>query len=159
MRCFKFLPVLLFSLLLGVSAAPRPAEAGLNGRLVGLLSKISRHYGRPVTITSGCRSFASNRRAGGRRHSLHLRCMAADIRVRGVSEVALLRFVRVLPGRGGVGTYCRNSVVHVDVGPRREWHEGCGGSFHAHRHGKHHMKHHARHHGHKKHRKHRRRHH
>ena len=52
--------------------------------------------------------------------------MAADIRVQGVSEGALLRFVSRLPAVGGVGTYCRNSIVHIDIGPKRRWGGGCG---------------------------------
>lgn len=99
--------------------------SGLNRKLRGLLARIERHYKRPVMVSSGCRSKKRNRRIGGARRSYHLRCMAADIKVAGVSERALLRFVRRLPGRGGVGTYCRNSIVHIDVGPRREWHQRC----------------------------------
>jgi hypothetical protein len=100
---------------------------GLNGRLVVLLNQISQHYQRPVIVSSGCRSSHGNRRAGGAKHSFHLSCEAADIKLSGISESTLLRTVRALPGRGGVGTYCWNSVVHVDVGPRREWHAGgCG---------------------------------
>ena len=101
-------------------------KSGLDGRLTGLLGRIERKFGRPVTITSGCRSRVSNRRAGGARGSWHLRCMAADIRVAGVSEGRLLHFARQLPGAGGVGTYCGNSIVHIDVGPRRAWSGGCG---------------------------------
>lgn len=99
---------------------------GLNRRLVILLSRIEQHFGRPVTISSGCRSAGANRRAGGAHESYHLRCMAADIRLTGVSEAALRSYVAQLPERGGIGTYCRNSIVHVDVGPRREWSQSCG---------------------------------
>ncbi len=98
---------------------------GLNFRLTKLLIRISGHFGRPVVVSSGCRSGHGNRRAGGAKRSFHLRCMAADVKVVGISEARVLRFARNLPGRGGVGTYCRNSVVHIDVGPRREWHQGC----------------------------------
>lgn len=109
-----------------IPAALRGGKKGLSPRLVNLLSQVERHFGRPVTITSGCRSFKHNRRVGGARQSYHLRCMAADITVAGVSESQVLRYVSKLPGRGGVGTYCSNSVVHIDVGPRRNWYWGCG---------------------------------
>jgi hypothetical protein len=100
---------------------------GLNGKLVTLLNQLARQYNRPVVVSSGCRSTHGNRRAGGAKHSMHLRCMAADIKLSGVSESSLVRAARALPGRGGIGTYCWNSVVHIDVGPKREWHEGgCG---------------------------------
>jgi hypothetical protein len=98
---------------------------GLNPRLVSLLRRVSDHYGKPVIVSSGCRTHHGNRRAGGARRSLHLACKAADIKVPGISEAQLLRYVKSLPGRGGVGTYCRNSVVHLDVGEKREWHYGC----------------------------------
>ena len=104
----------------------RGSKKGLNPRLVNLLFEVERHFRKPVTIISGCRSYKHNRRVGGARRSYHLRCMAADIEVAGVSEARVLRYVRKLPGRGGVGTYCRNSMVHVDVGPRRNWYYGCG---------------------------------
>ncbi len=102
-------------------------SAGLNPRLRNLLGMVTSRFGKPVTITSGCRSRTANRRAGGAHDSLHLSCMAADIRIEGVSERALLAVARGLPGRGGVGSYCRNSIVHIDVGPRREWYVSCRG--------------------------------
>jgi peptidase M15-like protein len=107
-------------------APMRGSKKGLNPQLVNLLFDVERHFRKPVTIISGCRSYKHNRRVGGARKSYHLRCMAADIEVAGVSESRVLRFVSKMPGRGGVGTYCRNSMVHVDVGPRRNWHWGCG---------------------------------
>lgn len=98
---------------------------GLNPRLRRLLAVVRRHYGRPVIISSGCRSHRHNRRVGGAKHSLHLRCMAADFKVAGVSKASLRRYVSGLPGRGGVGTYCGRNIVHLDVGPRRSWYYGC----------------------------------
>lgn len=100
---------------------------GLHPRLRGLLAQVRRHYGRPVIVTSGCRSYRHNRRIGGARKSMHLQCKAADIRVSGVSKARLRRYVSGLRGRGGVGGYCRSSSVHLDVGPRRSWYWGCGG--------------------------------
>ncbi len=105
------------------------AEAKRSGLRPGLqvaLAQISAHYGRPVQITSGCRSVRSNRLAGGRKASYHLRCMAADIRVPGVGERQLLAYVKRMPRIGGVGTYCGNSIVHIDIGPRRQWGGRCG---------------------------------
>jgi uncharacterized protein YcbK (DUF882 family) len=99
--------------------------SSLNHKLIRLLRKIEGHFGRKVLISSGCRSKARNRKVGGARRSFHLKCMAADIKVPGVPKRLLARFVRKLDGRGGIGTYCRNSIVHVDVGPKREWHQRC----------------------------------
>jgi uncharacterized protein YcbK (DUF882 family) len=114
---------------LGLLAASTGAEArssGLNPKLRVALAQISAHYGRPVQITSGCRSRSANRRAGGRRGSFHLRCMAADIRVAGVGERQLIAYVKRMALIGGVGSYCGNSIVHIDVGPKRQWGGGCG---------------------------------
>jgi uncharacterized protein YcbK (DUF882 family) len=120
--------VVLSSLILiePLEARVTGAHRGLNSRLLGVLHRVSRHFGREVSVTSGCRSQRHNRRIGGARRSLHMRCSAADIRVAGVPRHQVLRVARALPGRGGIGTYCRTSVVHIDVGPRREWHRGCG---------------------------------
>lgn len=116
---------------LAISPVAEAGTSGLNPKLRVALAQIGAHYGRAVEITSGCRSFSSNRRAGGRRGSYHLRCMAADIRVSGVGERQLLAYVKRMAIVGGVGTYCGNSIVHIDVGPKRQWGGGCGQRRHA----------------------------
>ncbi len=116
--------------LLVLAGSAQAGSSGLKPRLQVALAQISAHYGRRVEITSGCRSMKSNRMAGGRKGSYHLRCMAADIRVPGVSEGQLLAYVKRMNIIGGVGTYCRNSIVHIDVGPKRQW-GGCGKRRHA----------------------------
>ncbi|AQS41599.1 MAG: Peptidase M15 [Candidatus Tokpelaia hoelldobleri] len=109
----------------GVQVARKGVQtACFNPRLVSLLGTIQNHYKRPVIITSGYRSPAHNRRVHGAKHSLHMSCSAADIKVSGVHKSELARFVRALPNRGGVGTYC-NQIIHVDVGARRDWNWGC----------------------------------
>lgn len=52
-------------------------------------------------------------------------CAAADIQIQGVSKWELANYVRAMPGRGGVGTYCHTDSVHVDVGPERDWNWRC----------------------------------
>jgi uncharacterized protein YcbK (DUF882 family) len=126
--------VFVVGLSLGLFAVQAPVQAGtsgLNSKLKVALAQIGAHYGRPVLVTSGCRSSAVNRRVGGRKGSYHLRCMAADIKVPGVGERQLLAYVKRMPIVGGVGTYCGNSIVHVDVGPKRQWGGGCGKRRHA----------------------------
>ena len=93
----------------------------LDRRLVRLLHKVSRHYGRPVHIQSGYRSPKYNRRIGGARRSYHMRNQAADIKVSGVSKHKLAKFLKTLTGRGGIGVYCSSSTTHIDVGPVRQW--------------------------------------
>ncbi len=95
-------------------------------RLIKLIRQVERHYGKKPVITSGYRSPAHNRRVRGARRSLHMSCSAADIQVPGVGKASLARYLRSLPGRGGVGLYCRSGPVHIDIGPKRQWYWGCG---------------------------------
>ena len=93
--------------------------------LVRLLKQVERKFGRTPLVTSGYRSRSHNRLIRGARNSMHIHCLAADIQVQGVSKRRLARYVRSLPGRGGVGTYCHTKSVHVDVGRKRDWNRRC----------------------------------
>jgi uncharacterized protein YcbK (DUF882 family) len=93
--------------------------------LVRMLKTIEHKYGRPVVITSGYRSPSYNRRVRGAKKSLHMYCAAADIQIAGVSKWSLASFLRTMPERGGVGTYCHTNSVHVDIGPARDWNWRC----------------------------------
>jgi uncharacterized protein YcbK (DUF882 family) len=97
----------------------------LRPELVSVIRTVENHYKRPAIITSGFRDPRKNRRAGGVRHSLHTMCAAADIQIQGVSKWQLAEFLRSLPGRGGVGTYCHTESVHIDVGGERDWNWRC----------------------------------
>lgn len=99
--------------------------ACLKPSLVRVLQTVERHYGRKAIVTSGYRSPSHNRRARGAKNSLHMYCAAADVQVEGVSKWELASFVRSMPGRGGVGTYCHTESVHIDVGPERDWNWRC----------------------------------
>ncbi len=83
-------------------------------RLRGVLAYIAMRTKHSPLVTSGYRPHAS------RRGSLHRSCMAADIRMPGVSYHAILAAAADAPGIGGIGTYC-NGIVHVDIGPKRRW--------------------------------------
>lgn len=93
--------------------------------LVGILRTIERRFGEQVVVTSGYRSPSHNRRVHGAKRSQHMGCKAADIIVPNVDHLTVARFVRALPGRGGVGTYCHTQAIHVDVGPQRDWNWRC----------------------------------
>jgi uncharacterized protein YcbK (DUF882 family) len=99
--------------------------ACLKPSLVRVLKTIEQHYNRKIVVTSGYRSPSHNRRARGAKNSLHMYCAAADVQVQGISKWELASFVRAMPGRGGVGTYCHTESVHVDVGPERDWNWRC----------------------------------
>ncbi|RWI20342.1 YcbK family protein [Mesorhizobium sp.] len=99
--------------------------ACLKPSLVRVLKTIEGHYGKKMIVTSGYRDPARNRRANGAKNSLHMYCAAADIQVPGVPKAQLASYIRSMPGRGGVGTYCHTESVHIDVGPERDWNWRC----------------------------------
>jgi uncharacterized protein YcbK (DUF882 family) len=93
-------------------------------RVYYLLAMVQAEFdGRPILVTSGYRTEATNERLRRRgidaaRNSFHLRGRAVDIRVRGVEPRGMAR-LGLLLGLGGVGVY--PTFVHLDIGPRRTW--------------------------------------
>lgn len=83
--------------------------------LVGLESLRSAKGGKPLSIISGYRDPAHNKRVGGADSSQHLYGRAADI---SQSYGASYSFVKSLKHFGGLGVKkCNNIVTHVDVRP------------------------------------------
>ncbi|WP_223215716.1 YcbK family protein [Rhizobium herbae] len=110
----------------GLQLQTEKVETGcFRPELLQLLKVVETHYGRKVMVTSGLRDLKHNIRAGGRRYSLHTTCQAADIQVPGVSKWDLAEYLRTIPGRGGVGTYCHTESVHIDTGEVRDWNWRC----------------------------------
>ena len=93
--------------------------------ILRIIKTVERRYGKKPIITSAYRSPKRNRKAGGARNSTHIFCKAVDIQVEGISKWDLAKYLRTIPGRGGVGTYCRTRSVHVDTGSKRDWHHPC----------------------------------
>ncbi len=89
--------------------------------LLQVLKTIEKHYDKPIIVTSGLRDVKVNRA----KQSLHTRCEAADIQIAGVSKWELAEYLRSMPGRGGVGTYCHTESVHIDIGEERDWNWRC----------------------------------
>ena len=117
---------LLCCLVLPLAAYANSGSAhGLHPRLRSVLAQVQNHFHRPLVIVSGCRSRTHNRQIGGAEHSWHLHCQAADIEIKGVNKYVLARFAAGLQKRGGIGTYCNDRSVHIDIGPRRQWY-WCG---------------------------------
>ena len=95
-----------------------------------VLHAIMTRLGRPngvIDIVCGYRSPWSNEflrsqsaDSGVAEHSQHMLAKAIDIRVPGVSTVALRNAALSLHA-GGVGFYPVSQFVHVDVGPVRTW--------------------------------------
>ncbi|MDA4848743.1 YcbK family protein [Hoeflea poritis] len=99
--------------------------ACLKPGLLRILADVQRHFGRQVVITSGYRSAEHQRRIGGVSGSRHITCEAADIQVPGIDKWELATYLRSIPDRGGVGTYCHTRSVHIDIGNKRDWNWGC----------------------------------
>lgn len=81
--------------------------------------------GKSITITSGYRSPEHNRKVGGAKDSQHVKGMAADIQIKGMTpkEVALVIEGLIESGKmkqGGLGIY--PSWIHYDVrGTKARW--------------------------------------
>ncbi|WP_235679234.1 YcbK family protein [Aquibium microcysteis] len=99
--------------------------ACLKPSLVRMLKTAEQHFGKKMIITSGYRSPERNRAVRGARNSMHMHCAAVDVVMPGIEKHRLAAYMRALPGRGGVGTYCHISAIHVDVGPERDWNWRC----------------------------------
>ncbi|MCA0399443.1 MAG: DUF882 domain-containing protein [Proteobacteria bacterium] len=95
--------------------------ACLQPELLKLVRVAGEHFGGTPVITSG-------QRDRGRRGSYHRKCMAADFFIPGIERARLAKYLRALPGAGGVGTYCHTKSVHIDIGEPRNWWQ-CGFRF------------------------------
>ncbi len=79
----------------------------------------------PYVLLSGYRSPATNamlreRSSGVARNSLHMKGMAADLRLKSRSVSQMARAAEACSA-GGVGRYSRSNFVHMDCGPVRTW--------------------------------------
>lgn len=86
------------------------------------LQVLRTHLGRPITITSGYRSPSHNLKIGGAKDSFHVRGMAVDIQVSGLTPKQVYDTIEQLIKdkkmiEGGLGLY--NTWVHYDYRGRR----------------------------------------
>lgn len=88
--------------------------------MIRRIKEVEAHYHRPAMVTSGYRPPRATTQG-----SKHYTCDAADIQVSGVSKWDLANYLRSLPDRGGVGTYCHTASVHMDLGEPRDWDWRC----------------------------------
>lgn len=92
----------------------------LKPELVHRIKQLETHYGKRAIITSGYRP-----PKGPTHGSKHYTCEAVDIQIKGISKWDLAEYLRSMPGRGGVGTYCHTESVHMDIGETRDWNWPC----------------------------------
>lgn len=82
--------------------------------LVTILDILRNKLEKPVIITSGYRTPEWNKKCGGAKYSYHMRGMAADIRVEGMTAKELANKLNaIVPDECGIIVY--NSWVHFDV--------------------------------------------
>ena len=85
--------------------------------------------GVPVTINSATRCVVHNRAEGGAPNSAHVRGLAADVMVSGLTAAQLEAVARQVPTIQGIGRDDRKGYIHIDVradGPA-EWCYGSDG--------------------------------
>ena len=86
-------------------------EKSIDPRLFEMLSRVYDHFGRRIELVSGFRNQQ-------RTSSFHFHGSASDIRIPGVPDKVLHKFVESLDAGGmGIGIYPRAGFVHVDIRP------------------------------------------
>lgn len=91
--------------------------------LYTILDILRHKLGKPVIITSGYRTPEWNKKCGGAKYSYHMRGMAADIRVDGMSAKELAKELDKIADNG-CGIIVYNNWVHFDVRPGKKYRKG-----------------------------------
>ena len=90
-------------------------EKAIDPKLFEMLSRIYDKFEKPLELVSGFRNQE-------RVTSFHFHGSASDIRIKGVSERVLHKFVTSLDAGGmGIGLYPRAGFVHVDIRPEASY--------------------------------------
>jgi len=103
------------------AAFPQEIQDNLK-TLASNLEVLRKHFGKPVTITSGYRSPAHNERIKGAKDSYHIRGMAADIKMPGVSPRLVYNAIELLIRSGKMkegGLLLYATWVHYDTRGKR----------------------------------------
>lgn len=98
----------------------------IDDALVQLLGYIRTYFGKPVTINSGYRTVAYNKKVGGVSNSQHTLGKAADIVVQDVPPRAVASYLESLFPLHGIGLY--PSFVHVDTRGKKSYWVNSGSS-------------------------------
>ena len=85
--------------------------------LVNKLEIIRQYFNRPTTILSGYRTEEYNAKVSNTKESQHCKGTAADIKIDGVSPIAVALYAEyvILKDTGGIGLYKGQAFTHVDV--------------------------------------------
>lgn len=86
----------------------------IDSYLISILDILRNEVGKPVIITSGYRTPEWNKKCDGARYSYHMRGMAADIRINGMSAKEIAdKLNKIIPDECGIIVY--KSWVHIDT--------------------------------------------
>ena len=90
--------------------------------LVDWLQKIRDHFGRSVNINSGyrCAKHNADPEVGGNPGSHHMKGMAADIRVEGVTPEEVAKYAESI-GIQRIGLYTKRAFVHIGSGTTKKF--------------------------------------
>ena len=88
----------------------------INSRLLDGLERLRDLAGTPVVVHAGYRCERHNQEVGGVPHSEHVRGLAADVALPGVSLQGMYELALAVPefAEGGIGVY-DGGFLHVDV--------------------------------------------
>nr|DAG31397.1 MAG TPA: peptidase [Microviridae sp.] len=89
-------------------------EMLVSTNLIAILEKIRENFNAPVIVNSGYRTPEWNAKVDGAKDSYHMKGMAADIRIKGVSTNRIAKYAdEIMENYGGVIRY--SNFVHIDV--------------------------------------------
>ena len=95
----------------------------IDEHLYTILDILRNEIGKPVIVTSGYRTPKRNEEVGGAKYSYHMRGMAADMRVDGMSTKELAnKLNEIVPDGCGIIVY--NTWVHFDVRSGKKYRKG-----------------------------------
>lgn len=94
----------------------------ISPKLRSAIASFERKFGKKIVVNSGYRDPIRNIIGGGEDSSYHMRCMAVDFFIPGVSKGELVAFAKRNNQVGGLGCYPGRQFIHVDVRDRpRGW--------------------------------------
>ena len=86
----------------------------IDSYLVSILDILRNQVGKPVIINSGYRTPTRNKEVGGAKYSYHMRGMAADIRIKGMTAKEIANKLNaIIPDECGIIVY--STWVHIDT--------------------------------------------
>ena len=86
----------------------------IDSYLISILDILRNQVGKPVIINSGYRTPTRNKAVGGAKYSYHMRGMAADIRINGMTAKEIAnKLDKIIPNECGIIVYA--SWVHIDT--------------------------------------------